>query len=164
MTPLSERLNSLRAAILGANDGIVSVAGVLIGVAAARPTALLAAAVAAIIAGALSMAAGEFVSVAAVRDSEKANHAPISVNPIGAALSSGLSFIAGALVPTLAILLVPTQHKLPATVGAVLVALAVAGFVAAKAGDMPWGKSTLRIVASGGLTMLATYFVGAWIA
>ena len=68
------RLNWLRAAVLGANDGIVSTAGVVMGVAGATTdhTAILVAGVAALTAGALSMAAGEYVSVSAQRDSEKA--------------------------------------------------------------------------------------------
>lgn len=70
----ASRLNWLRAGVLGANDGIVSVAGLVIGVAGAtrEPSALLTAAVAGIVAGALSMAVGEYVSVSTQRDSEKA--------------------------------------------------------------------------------------------
>jgi len=68
------RINALRAAVLGANDGIVSVAGILTGVAGATLdfAPLLTAGVAAVSAGALSMAVGEFVSVSAQRDSEAA--------------------------------------------------------------------------------------------
>lgn len=68
------RLNALRAAVLGANDGIVSTAGILTGVAGATVQfgALLTAGVAGVTAGALSMAVGEFVSVSAQRDSEAA--------------------------------------------------------------------------------------------
>ncbi len=164
MTALSERLNRLRAALLGANDGIVSVAGVLTGIAAARPGAILAAAVAAIIAGALSMAAGEYVSVAAQRDAEKANQTPVTVNPMSAALSSAMSFTAGAAVPALAMLLTPEQWRIPVTVVAALTALAAAGAFGAESGGMPWRKSTFRSVAGGGLTMLVAYLVGAWLA
>ncbi|MFT8356186.1 MAG: VIT family protein [Bifidobacterium aquikefiri] len=69
----SKALNSLRAAVLGANDGIVSVAGTILGVAGAdnNPHVLLIAGVAAISAGAFSMAGGEYVSVSAQRDTEK---------------------------------------------------------------------------------------------
>ena len=68
------RLNSLRAAVLGANDGIVSTAGIVIGVAGATldPFPILTAGIAGLTAGALSMAAGEYVSVSAQRDTEKA--------------------------------------------------------------------------------------------
>jgi len=68
------RLNWLRAAVLGANDGIVSTAGVVMGVAGATDDhgQILVAGVAALAAGAISMGAGEYVSVSTQRDSEKA--------------------------------------------------------------------------------------------
>ncbi|CAN5221826.1 VIT family protein [soil metagenome] len=70
----SSKLNWLRAAVLGANDGIVSIAGLVVGVAGATDSIhiILTAGVAGIIAGALSMAAGEYVSVSSSRDSELA--------------------------------------------------------------------------------------------
>ncbi|MFE3326210.1 VIT family protein [Streptomyces sp. NPDC059176] len=71
---LGPRLNWLRAAVLGANDGIVSTAGLVVGVAGAtndRGT-LLTAGLAGLLAGSMSMAAGEYVSVSTQRDSEKA--------------------------------------------------------------------------------------------
>lgn len=70
----NNRLNWLRAGVLGANDGIVSTAGVVIGVAGATTerTAILIAGVAAVVAGAISMAAGEYISVSTQRDSEEA--------------------------------------------------------------------------------------------
>ncbi|MGW3626667.1 VIT1/CCC1 transporter family protein [Streptomyces sp. NPDC000880] len=71
---LGERLNWLRAAVLGANDGIVSTAGLVVGVAGttgSRAT-LLTAGIAGLLAGSMSMAAGEYVSVSTQRDSEKA--------------------------------------------------------------------------------------------
>lgn len=70
----SDRLNWLRAGVLGANDGIVSTAGLVLGVAGANPSfsALLTAGVAGLVSGALSMAAGEYVSVSTQRDTEKA--------------------------------------------------------------------------------------------
>ncbi len=71
---LAARLNWLRAGVLGANDGIVSVAGLVVGVAGATQerTAILTAGVAGLVAGALSMAGGEYVSVSTQRDTEKA--------------------------------------------------------------------------------------------
>ncbi len=68
------KLNWLRAAVLGANDGIVSVASVIVGVAGATDNTafILTAGVAALFAGAFSMAAGEYVSVSTQRDTEKA--------------------------------------------------------------------------------------------
>jgi VIT1/CCC1 family predicted Fe2+/Mn2+ transporter len=71
---LSARLNWLRAGVLGANDGIVSTAGLVIGVAAATTaiSPILTAGVAGLIAGAVSMALGEYVSVSTQRDTERA--------------------------------------------------------------------------------------------
>ncbi len=68
------KLNWLRASVLGANDGIVSVAGLVVGVAGATNShqAILTAGIAGLIAGAISMAAGEYVSVSSSRDTEKA--------------------------------------------------------------------------------------------
>lgn len=71
---VGERLNWLRAAVLGANDGIVSTAGIVIGVAAATTerSTILTAGLAGLAAGAMSMAVGEYVSVSTQRDSEQA--------------------------------------------------------------------------------------------
>jgi len=71
----SQRAGWLRAAVLGANDGIVSVASVAIGVIAAGASTkyVLTAAVAALVAGAMAMAAGEYVSVSSQRDVERAD-------------------------------------------------------------------------------------------
>jgi VIT1/CCC1 family predicted Fe2+/Mn2+ transporter len=68
------RLNWLRAAVLGANDGIVSVSSVILGVAGASDSRafILTAGIAALVAGALSMAVGEYVSVSTQKDTEKA--------------------------------------------------------------------------------------------
>ncbi|MFF0451053.1 VIT family protein [Streptomyces sp. NPDC004609] len=67
-------MNWLRAAVLGANDGIVSTAGLVVGVAGATEnrTALLTAGLTGLLAGSMSMAAGEYVSVSTQRDSERA--------------------------------------------------------------------------------------------
>jgi VIT1/CCC1 family predicted Fe2+/Mn2+ transporter len=69
------RIGWLRAAVLGANDGIVSTASLLVGVAAAdaSPTAVLTAGIAGAVAGAMSMAAGEYVSVSSQSDTEQAD-------------------------------------------------------------------------------------------
>src|SRR5579884_2888870 len=71
----SERIGWLRAAVLGANDGIVSTASLVVGVAAAAATRqeVLIAGVAGLVAGALSMAAGEYVSVSSQADTERAD-------------------------------------------------------------------------------------------
>ena len=71
----NERIGWLRAAVLGANDGIVSTASLIVGVAAASsaPREILVAGVAGLVAGALSMAAGEYVSVSSQADTERAD-------------------------------------------------------------------------------------------
>jgi VIT1/CCC1 family predicted Fe2+/Mn2+ transporter len=70
-----DRIGWLRAAVLGANDGIVSTASLIVGVAAAAATqnAVLIAGVAGLVAGAMSMAAGEYVSVSSQSDTERAD-------------------------------------------------------------------------------------------
>jgi VIT1/CCC1 family predicted Fe2+/Mn2+ transporter len=74
-THRTERIGWLRAAVLGANDGIVSTASLVVGVAAAHATSkdILIAGVAGLVAGAMSMAAGEYVSVSSQADTEQAD-------------------------------------------------------------------------------------------
>ena len=74
MGGLAQRLNWLRAGVLGANDGIVSVAAIVVGVAGATTdvVAIVVAGLAALVGGAVSMALGEYVSVSSQRDSERA--------------------------------------------------------------------------------------------
>ncbi len=71
----TDRIGWLRAAVLGANDGIVSTASLVVGVAAANPVGseVLVAGVAGLVAGAMSMAAGEYVSVSSQSDTEQAD-------------------------------------------------------------------------------------------
>lgn len=71
----SNRIGWLRAAVLGANDGLISTSSLIVGVAAAEPSgaAILLAAVAGLAAGTLSMAAGEYVSVSSQADTEQAD-------------------------------------------------------------------------------------------
>jgi VIT1/CCC1 family predicted Fe2+/Mn2+ transporter len=72
---LVSRIGWLRAAVLGANDGIVSTASLIVGVAAAAttPSGVLIAGIAGLVAGAMSMAAGEYVSVSSQSDTEQAD-------------------------------------------------------------------------------------------
>jgi vacuolar iron transporter family protein len=74
-THLVERIGWLRAAVLGANDGIISTASLMVGVANATPLAkdVLVAGIAGLVAGAMSMAAGEYVSVSSQADTERAD-------------------------------------------------------------------------------------------
>ncbi len=71
----TEHIGWLRAAVLGANDGLISTSSLVVGVAAAQPARepVLLAALAGLVAGALSMAAGEYVSVSSQADTEKAD-------------------------------------------------------------------------------------------
>ena len=70
-----DRIGWLRAAVLGANDGLISTGSLIVGIAAAQPSrdAVLLAGLAGLVAGALSMAAGEYVSVSSQADSERAD-------------------------------------------------------------------------------------------
>ncbi|MDE2463698.1 MAG: VIT family protein [Alphaproteobacteria bacterium] len=85
----TDRTGWLRAAVLGANDGIVSTASLIVGVASASPgrNAALVAGIAGLVAGAMSMAAGEYVSVSSQADTEKADlakeRAELHANPVG---------------------------------------------------------------------------------
>lgn len=213
------RLNQLRAAVLGANDGIVSTAGIVIGVAAAAPTntaAIFTAGIAGLAAGALSMAAGEYVSVSTQRDTERAlihkeraelaefpdaeleeltqlyqhrgldralaeqvavqltahdalgAHAEVELrldpeeltSPWQAALASLGSFTLGALGPLLAIVLLPAGVRIPATLVASVVVLAVTGWASARLGGAPARPAMIRTAIGGLLAMVVTYLVG----
>ncbi|MEC3920620.1 VIT1/CCC1 transporter family protein [Nocardia sp. CDC160] len=215
---LAAKLNWLRAGVLGANDGIVSTAGLVVGVAAASTdtNAILTAGIAGLAAGAISMAVGEYVSVSTQRDTERAllskekrelaeepeyelaeltqiyqakgltaqtarqvaeeltahdafaAHAEAELgldphdltNPWHAALSSAVSFTLGAILPILAILLPPTQWRIPVCFAAVLVALAITGSVSARLGGANPRRAVLRVVIGGALAMAVTYGIG----
>lgn len=215
---ISGRLNWLRAGVLGANDGIVSTASLVLGVAAATTstTAIITAGLAGMFAGALSMASGEYVSVSSQRDSEQAMlererqeltetphgeldeltgiyrakglspelarevaeqltahdalaaHAEAElgidpeelVNPWHAALASFISFTVGALLPLLAIGLVPAVARIVVTVVAVLLALVATGATSAALGKAPPGRAVLRNVVGGAIAMGVTYGIG----
>lgn len=218
LAQVNARLNWLRAGVLGGNDGIVSTAGLVVGVAGATTdrTALVVAGVAGLVAGALSMAGGEYVSVSTQRDTEQAllrkearelaetpdeelaelasfyrakglsgataqqvaveltahdalrAHAEVElgidgeslVDPWQAAWASLLSFTLGALLPLLAIVLLPAGARLPVTVLAVVAALAVTGTVSARLGGAPVRPAVLRNVGVGLLAMALTFAVG----
>jgi VIT1/CCC1 family predicted Fe2+/Mn2+ transporter len=216
---LGSRLNWLRAAVLGANDGIVSTAGLVVGVAGATSDrgSLLTAGLAGLLAGSMSMAAGEYVSVSTQLDSEKAAlaterrelreepeaeleeltellegrglsravafeaaqqlterdalraHASVELgidpddltNPWHAAWASFLSFTVGALLPLLAIVLPPSDWRVPVTVVSVLAALVLTGWSGARLGAAGPGRAVVRNVGGGALAMGVTYAAGA---
>jgi VIT1/CCC1 family predicted Fe2+/Mn2+ transporter len=167
---LAQRLNWLRAGVLGANDGIVSVAAVVVGVAGATTAhaALLTAGVAALVGGAISMALGEYVSVSSQRDAEKAHIARGDleleeadvVSPWHAAFASAIAFLVGGTLPLVAVLAVPVPWKVPVTFVAVLAALAVAGWTAAWIGGSAPRRSVLRVVVGGALALAVTFGLG----
>lgn len=104
----SERIGWLRAAVLGANDGIVSTASLVMGVAAAGTghQAILVTGVAGLVAGAMSMAAGEYVSVHSQADTEKADlsreRAELDTDPAAELRELTAIYVARGLEPTLA--------------------------------------------------------------
>ena len=161
---IGEQLNRLRAAVLGANDGIVSTAAVVVGVAGATSStsAIATAGLAAVVGGAVSMALGEYVSVSSQRDSERTlgvaeQH---QVNPWSAAIASFLSFLLGAVLPFAAALLTPEQWRIPSVFALTLVSLAITGALSAKLGDAPVQRAVARIIIGGTLALLATFAVG----
>lgn len=161
-------LNKLRAAVLGANDGIVSTSSVVMGVAGATTDtrAIFTAGMAALVAGALSMAVGEYVSVSSQADAEKANVEPSShhetefTNPFQASTASLIAFSIGGLVPFLAVILAPDDIKIPITVLAVVIALLVTGYGSATVGGASRIRAIIRIEIGGLLAMAITYFIG----
>lgn len=212
------KLNWLRAAVLGANDGIVSIAGLVLGVAGATssPEVIITAGVAGIVAGAISMAAGEYVSVSSSRDTEHAllqkerdelknfpdaellelviiyekkglsrqtatkvaeeltkkdafaAHVDAELgidpnnltNPWHAAFASACAFLAGAMIPLVAIILPPENIRIPVAFGSVILALAATGVISAKVGGASPMRATIRVVLGGALAMVVTYTIG----
>ena len=76
-----------------------------------------------------------------------------------AAVASLLSFVAGGLVPFVAVIITPEEYKLVATVAAVLVALVLTGYFSANAGKSSRTKAVIRVVIGGSVAMLVTYYV-----
>lgn len=217
-TDIAAKLNWLRAGVLGANDGIVSVAAVVVGVAGVTTNngPILAAGMAALVGGAISMALGEYVSVSSQSDSQRhliakerqelrdqpeeelaelvalyrakglsdglatkvaeeltahdalRAHLDIElgidpdeiVSPWHAAFASAISFLCGAVLPMLSILLFPEALRVPLTFAVVLVALAVTGALGAWIGGGSRTKASLRVVVGGALALAATFALG----
>jgi VIT1/CCC1 family predicted Fe2+/Mn2+ transporter len=161
----TRRANWLRAGVLGANDGIVSVAAIVVGVAGATRNGgpILIAGLAALIGGAVSMALGEYVSVSSQRDSQRAAHGRQpheEANPWSAAFASAVSFLSGGILPLLAITLLAAEVRIPATVAVVIVALALTGAIGARLGGARALRPTIRTVVGGGLALLLTFLIG----
>ncbi|KAM0008991.1 putative Ccc1 family protein [Helianthus debilis subsp. tardiflorus] len=169
----SKRSQWLRAAVLGANDGLVSTASLMMGVGAVKKDmkAMILTGFAGLVAGACSMAIGEFVSVYSQLDIEVAqmkrdiNRRDIVKaevenlpNPWQAAAASALAFSLGAIVPLLAVSFIkPYKMRILAVVIAVTIALAVFGWLGAALGRAPAVKSTIRVVVGGWMAMGITY-------
>jgi VIT1/CCC1 family predicted Fe2+/Mn2+ transporter len=136
---LSHRSNWLRAAVLGANDGILSTSSLVLGVAAsgASGTTIVVAGVAGLTGGALSMAAGEYVSVSSQRDSERAD-LRLEARELRSDPERELRELAA----------IYERRGLPAGL-AREVALAVLGDRGARLGGAPTGRPTLRAVSWG---------------
>ena len=81
-------------------------------------------------------------------------------NPWLAAISSAVSFTIGALLPLIAIILPPPQARIPVTVAAVLLALAITGWVAARLGGAKPLRPILRVTVGGALAMAITFAIG----
>lgn len=217
-THANSRIGWLRAAVLGANDGIVSTASLVIGVAAseASRSGILIAGVAALFAGAMSMAAGEYVSVSSQADTERADldrergelkqqpdfereeliriyeargvnretaaavadqmmrfdslgtHArdelglseTMTARPLQAAITSALTFTAGATAPLIVAALMPMSYLAVGVAAASLLCLVVLGALGARAGGAPLMRSVLRVSFWGALAMAVTAGVG----
>ncbi len=167
------RTNWIRAAVLGSNDGIVSIAGLVVGVAGATDNKLiiLTAGIAGILAGALSMAAGEYVSVSTQREIEKkilngnkkaheADSEEGLTTPWHAAVASAASFFLGAVIPLGAILLPLGAFTVPVTFASVIVALVITGYLSGKLGGINIRRAILRMVFWGVVAMIITFSIG----
>lgn len=164
------RSNWLRAAVLGSNDGIVSIAGLVVGVAGATDSKgiILTAGVAGILAGALSMAAGEYVSVSTQRDMEKralqereepTEHHHLT-NPWHAAFASATAFFIGSIIPLAAIMLPLGSVSILATFAAVIIALLFTGYMSGRLGKTNKLKAMIRVTSGGVIAMIVTFTIG----
>ncbi|KAE9450522.1 hypothetical protein C3L33_17578, partial [Rhododendron williamsianum] len=169
----SSRAQWLRAAVLGANDGLLSTASLMVGVGAVHKDVktMILTGIAGLIAGALSMAIGEFVSVYSQYDIEMAqierevlSESEIEErkgnlpSPLQAAAASALSFAVGAFVPLLAAAFVKDYYvRLGVVVAAVSLALLGFGGLSAVLGRAPVVKPSLRVLIGGWLAMGLTY-------
>lgn len=174
----SDRAQWLRAAVLGATDGLVSIASLMMGVGAVKDDvkAMILTGFAGLFAGACSMAIGEFVSVYSQLDIEvaqmKRENKRIAENsheeetgekeklpnPLQAAMASALAFSLGAIVPLLAAAFI-TNHKirLGVVVAATTLGLVAFGGVGAVLGRTKVVKSCGRVVVGGWMAMAITF-------
>lgn len=164
------RAQWLRAALLGANDGLLSTASLMMGVGAVRTDVktMILTGIAGLVAGACSMAIGEFVSVYSQRDIEvaqmerdqgkegiKKEKLP---SPVRAAAASAAAFAVGALVPLIGAAFVRDYKvRLGVIVTVVSLALLVFGALGAVLGKAPPVKPSVRVLLGGWLAMGVTF-------
>ncbi|CAN1234358.1 Vacuolar iron transporter homolog 4 [Linum perenne] len=174
----SKRAQWLRAAVLGANDGLLSTSSLMMGVGAVHKdsTTMVLAGVAGLVAGACSMAIGEFVSVYSQHDiqvsqlkrdlksstistSEYADKKKREVpSPAQAALASALAFAVGAMVPLLGAAFVKDYNvRIGLVVGLASLALIGFGWLGAFLGGAPVVKSSVRALVGGWFAMAVTF-------
>lgn len=169
-----DKLNIIRAGILGANDGIISVSGIVLGASGANldSKTLLIAGLSGMLAGACSMAGGEWMSVSTQRDilMKKLEKQTIDedlklkktdgLTPISAALSSFCSFIAGAIIPLCAMTLSPINLRIPITLFAMIISLALNAFISTLNSEASVKKAIFRNIFTGVLTGVITFTLG----
>ncbi|KAK6923734.1 Ccc1 family [Dillenia turbinata] len=173
----SKRAQWLRAAVLGANDGLLSTASLMMGVGAVQKDAksMVLAGIAGLVGGACSMAIGEFVSVYSQYDiemsqmkrelenreigaSEMEEKKKELASPWQAAGASAFAFAIGALVPLVAALFIKNYHvRLGVVIAAVTLALLGFGWLSAVLGRAPVVQSSLRVLFGGWLAMGVTF-------
>ncbi|KAL6345921.1 hypothetical protein AAG906_025201 [Vitis piasezkii] len=167
-----QRAQWLRAAILGANDGLLSTTSLMLGIGAIRHDrwSMVLSGLAGALAGACSMAVGEFVSVSMQRDIEEATANTMKgeenniigketlPSPYKAAAASALAFLCGSFVPIASAMF--AAHNTVRTVVIVVVAslaLALFGGVGAQLGGAPIRVSAVRVLVGGWIAMAITY-------
>ncbi|XP_020573652.1 vacuolar iron transporter homolog 4-like [Phalaenopsis equestris] len=167
----SNRSQWLRAAILGANDGLVSITSLMIGIGAVKqdPKAMILSGFAGLVAGACSMAIGEFISVYSQLDIEVAQLKRDSKvealadqeslpSPVQAAMASSMAFSIGASVPLLAAGFISSYEvRIGVVAAAASLALAVFGCVGALLGKAPVLRAGIRVLIGGWAAMAVTF-------
>lgn len=215
---MAERSNTLRAGVLGANDGILTVVGVLFSVAVATTNqfTIMIAGLSDLLACAFSMASGEYASVSSQKDTEKSavateekllktnfeaeqkivaeyyvergvSHKTAEdiatelmkkdalgtivrikydlelghyMSPWNAAFSSLISAASGGIFPLVAMTMLPVSIQWPGTIIAVILSVALTGYLSAKLGDGLTKTAIIRNVIVGIITMCIHYYVG----
>ncbi|XP_059075362.1 vacuolar iron transporter homolog 3-like [Cryptomeria japonica] len=165
------RAQGLRAAVLGANDWLVTTASLMMGVGAVKTDAktMVISGLAALVAGTCSMAIGEFISVQTQRDVELSNlkrqkqagkteEKEGLPSPIQASCASALAFSVGALLPLIsAAFITEYSIRVGVLVGVSSLLLMIFGAIGAYFGRSSIVKGSLRVLSGGWLAMLVTY-------